>query len=414
MTRLRRSVLTAPGIRRVRRGHGFSYLDPAGDRLAEDEALERIEDLVIPPVWRDAWIAPQPNGHIQAVGTDAAGRRQYLYHPQWRRDRDEEKHDRVLAMAKRLPGWRTQVEDDLAERGLTERRVLGAALRMLDRGIFHTGGEEYAQENGSHGVATLLREHACVREGACVFEYPAKGGAARAVSIDDPALVEVLRSLLRSRADSDRLLVYRTPSGWHEIHAADVNERFKELAGRGLHGQGPAHLERHRARRGRVRHRGGTEVEGGGPTRGGRGDPPGLRSARQHPGRVPGVLCGPPSGRSLPLVTDDQPSPEPRRESRERRRSRGPRTRHHPAAEPKEEPSSPPGGSPPGNGTFHRRTRAGRCPRGRRRSPSAAAERQDRDSVAQRAAATAGLPAVLRLLAKRTVPAGGHEAAAAG
>ncbi|MEV6904977.1 DNA topoisomerase IB [Amycolatopsis sp. NPDC051372] len=230
-TRLRRSDPASPGIRRHRRGRGFSYTGVSGERLADPEALARIDGLVIPPAWRDVWICPWANGHIQAVGTDAAGRRQYLYHAQWRRQRDEEKHDRVLAMARRLPQWRTGVAEDLAGRGLTRRRVLGAALRMLDRGIFRTGGEEYAEENGTHGVATLLREHARVRAGACVFEYPAKGGIDRAVSIEDPELGKVVRSLLRSRAGSDRLLVYRTPAGWHEIHAADVNDRFKELAG---------------------------------------------------------------------------------------------------------------------------------------------------------------------------------------
>ncbi|MEU4674032.1 DNA topoisomerase IB [Amycolatopsis sp. NPDC023774] len=230
-TRLRRSDPASPGIRRHRRGRGFSYTGVSGERLADAEALARIDDLVIPPAWRDVWICPWPNGHIQAVGTDAAGRRQYLYHEQWRRRRDEEKHDRVLAMARRLPQWRAGVAEDLAGRGLTRRRVLAAALRMLDRGIFRTGGEEYAEENGTHGVATLLREHACVRSGTCVFEYPAKGGIDRAVSIEDPELAKVVRALLRSRAGSDRLLVYHTREGWHEIHAADVNDRFKELAG---------------------------------------------------------------------------------------------------------------------------------------------------------------------------------------
>ncbi|MGW4487334.1 DNA topoisomerase IB [Amycolatopsis sp. NPDC004368] len=230
-TRLHRSDPATPGILRHRRGRGFSYTDASGERLTDAETRARIADLVIPPAWRQVWICPSPLGHIQAVGIDAAGRRQYLYHSRWRRRRDEEKHDRVLALARRLPKWRDSVAEDLAEGGLTRRRVLGAALRMLDRGIFRTGGEEYAEENGTHGVATLLREHACVKAGACVFEYPAKGGLDRAVSIEDPELVKVVRSLLRARTGSDRLLVHRTREGWHEIHAADINERFKELAG---------------------------------------------------------------------------------------------------------------------------------------------------------------------------------------
>ncbi|MFI5585588.1 DNA topoisomerase IB [Amycolatopsis sp. NPDC051758] len=230
-TRLRRSELRGPGIRRVRRGRGFSYTTTDGEPVTDRELLDRIKDLVIPPAWRDVWICPYPNGHVQAVGTDDAGRRQYLYHEQWRQDRDEEKHDRVLAMARRLPAWRKAVEADLTGRGLTRKRVLGAALRMLDRGIFRTGGEEYAEENGTHGVATLLREHAAVRGDECRFCYVAKGGLDREVAIRDPALAKVVKSLLRSRADSDRLLVYRVGGDWHDVHAADINERFKELAG---------------------------------------------------------------------------------------------------------------------------------------------------------------------------------------
>ncbi|MEV6878968.1 DNA topoisomerase IB [Amycolatopsis sp. NPDC051128] len=230
-TRLRRSDLRGPGIRRIRRGRGFSYATPDGEPVTDPETLDRITGLVIPPAWRNVWICPHPNGHVQAVGTDDAGRRQYLYHEQWRRDRDEEKHDRVLAMARRLPAWRAEVEAGLAGRGLTRKRVLAAALRMLDRGIFRTGGEEYAEENGTHGVATLLREHAAVRGDECRFCYVAKGSLDREVAIRDPALASVMKSLLRSEPDSDRLLVYREGKTWHEVHATDINERFKELAG---------------------------------------------------------------------------------------------------------------------------------------------------------------------------------------
>jgi DNA topoisomerase IB len=229
-TRLRRSAVRSPGIRRLRRGKGFSYLTT--DEVHPDEGtLTRIKDLVIPPAWKNVWICPYPNGHIQAVGTDAAGRRQYLYHEQWRRSRDEEKHDRVLAMAACLPRWRAEVDKDLRGRGFGRQRVLAAALRMLDRGIFRTGGEEYAEENGTHGVATLLREHTRVRGSEVWFGYPAKGGIAREVSIDDRPLAVALKGLLRAGTGSDRLLCYRTGKEWHEVRADDVNARFKEIAG---------------------------------------------------------------------------------------------------------------------------------------------------------------------------------------
>lgn len=146
--RLRRSNLRGEGIGRLRSGRGFRYVDHAGAAVRDAEILDRIRALAIPPAWRDVWICPRPDGHIQAVGTDDAGRRQYLYHDQWRRSRDAAKHRRVVELAKRLPDLRATVDADLAERGLGWRRVLAGALRMLDRGVFRTGGEEYAQDNG--------------------------------------------------------------------------------------------------------------------------------------------------------------------------------------------------------------------------------------------------------------------------
>lgn len=126
--RLRRSVLSTPGIARKRRGKGFAYYGPDGDVLADEDALARIKDLVIPPAWKKVWISPHPNGHIQAVGTDVAGRRQYLYHVAWQQERAEEKFDRVLEMSTRLPEFRAQLAADLTRRGLTRKRVLALAL----------------------------------------------------------------------------------------------------------------------------------------------------------------------------------------------------------------------------------------------------------------------------------------------
>src|ERR1700759_5672181 len=145
--RLRKSTVGGPGIRRVRRGRGFSYLDNDRDRVDDDEVLARIEALVIPPAWKDVWISPHPNGHIQAVGTDVAGRRQYLYHLRWQQERAEEKFDRVLELSTRLPDWRAGVAKDLAGKGLERKRVLALALHLLDRGYFRAGGEQYAVEN---------------------------------------------------------------------------------------------------------------------------------------------------------------------------------------------------------------------------------------------------------------------------
>ncbi|RZQ60515.1 DNA topoisomerase IB [Amycolatopsis suaedae] len=228
--RLQRSDPASPGLRRHRRGKGFRYLTADGEPVRDPETLERIEKLVIPPAWRRVWICPREDGHIQAVGVDDAGRKQYLYHPRWRAARDEEKHDRVLALARILPAFRAAVTADLDAKGTGRERVLAVALRILDLGVFRTGGEEYAAENGTHGVATLLREHVTVRGDELRFAYPAKGGQPREVRIRDGSLAVAVRAL-RRRTGADRLLAYRQGRGWHEVRSDDVNERFKELTG---------------------------------------------------------------------------------------------------------------------------------------------------------------------------------------
>ncbi|MBB5856096.1 DNA topoisomerase IB [Amycolatopsis umgeniensis] len=229
--RLRRADLGSPGIRRRRRGRGFGYLTPDGDPLKDEHAIERIDALAIPPAWRRVWISPHENAHILAVGVDDAGRRQYLYHEEWRRARDEEKHERVLALARRLPRLREAVQEDLDSRGLTRERVLAGALRMLDLGVFRTGGEDYADENGTHGVATLLCEHVTVSEGCLLCDYPAKGGIQRKVRLRDDGLVRLVRSLRRARGGEVRLLAYRDGREWQEVRAEDINDRLKELVG---------------------------------------------------------------------------------------------------------------------------------------------------------------------------------------
>ncbi len=137
--RLRRSELRGPGLTRVRRGKGFSYHDPDGAPITDAQTLGRIKDLVIPPAWKKVWICSHPNGHIQAVGTDAAGRRQYLYHQKWQAERNEEKFDRALHMSAALPEMRQQIASDLRGRGLTRQRVIALALQLLDLGYFRSG-----------------------------------------------------------------------------------------------------------------------------------------------------------------------------------------------------------------------------------------------------------------------------------
>jgi DNA topoisomerase-1 len=230
--RLRRSDGSGPGIRRVRRGRGFSYVDDAGAVVTDRETLDRVAGLVIPPAWRQVWICPYANGHIQAMGTDDAGRRQYIYHAEWRAARDEEKFDRVLDLAARLPRIRERIAEDLSGSGLGCERVLAGALRVLDRGVFRIGGEEYAEENDSRGVATLLRQHVRVRSGVLRFRFPAKGGLEREAEVRDGELARLVAALRRGRHDDERLFAYRNGSGdLHALTAREVNERFKQLAG---------------------------------------------------------------------------------------------------------------------------------------------------------------------------------------
>lgn len=237
--RLRRVDPNGSGYSRVRRGRGFSYHDERGRLITDRAVLSRIRTLAVPPAWRDVWICPHPHGHIQAVGIDDAGRRQYRYHEEWRRRRDAEKHDRVLRLARRLPRIRGQLAEELNQRELTYERVLAAALRMLDLGVFRVGGEEYAPTvaqdaedlDGSYGLATVRRDHVRLDRGAVVFCYPAKGGAERYLTLHDSALYQVIRALLRRRGGGEELLAYRVGQDWRDVKAHDVNARLKQLAG---------------------------------------------------------------------------------------------------------------------------------------------------------------------------------------
>lgn len=232
MPRLRRSNPNSPGIVRTRHGRGFSYTwSGTGERVEDPETLERIEALVIPPAWKEVWICPWPHGHIQAVGTDAAGRRQYMYHEAWRRRRDAQKYARALEFGSVLPEVRRKVAADLAGDDLSDRRVLGAAVRLLDIGCFRIGSETYARDHETFGIATLKKSHLSFKGGEMVFCYPAKGSVTRTLSVRDDDVERILRPLRRRRGGSDQLLAYRTRSGWVDLHSADVNAYLKELAG---------------------------------------------------------------------------------------------------------------------------------------------------------------------------------------
>jgi DNA topoisomerase IB len=230
MTRLRRVRSASPGIARRRHGRGFSYLQANGRPVRDAETLERIRGLAIPPAWTDVWICPDPRGHLQAVGVDAAGRKQYLYHPDWRARRDRQKFDRVLRFGERLPRIRETTGAALARRGFGRDRVLAGAVRLLDLGAFRIGSESYAETNGSYGLATIRRTHVHVRGDEVRFDYVAKGGKRQVQRIRDPAVARLTRSLLRRDGGGRELLAYREHGTWRDVRSEDINAYLKELA----------------------------------------------------------------------------------------------------------------------------------------------------------------------------------------
>ena len=234
MTRLRRIDPRTPGITRRRRGRGFAYIDARGDPIADAELLARIRGLAIPPAWRDVWICPDERGHIQAIGIDDAGRRQYLYHPDWRRRRDRDKFARMERFAEQLPAFRERTSRDLRRRGMPRERALACAARLLDRGLFRIGSESYAERNGSFGLATLRKDQTVVRRDAVAFDFVGKAGKRHVGEVRDQAVVPVLRALRRRRNGGEELLAYREGDAWRDVRSADINAYLKDTLGDGF------------------------------------------------------------------------------------------------------------------------------------------------------------------------------------
>jgi DNA topoisomerase I len=230
VTRLRMVSPQSPGWSRTRRGKGFSYTDATGAPLSPDD-VAFCRSLVIPPAWREVWICPYRNGHLQAVGVDDAGRRQYLYHPEWRRRRDEAKFDHVLEVATRLPTARRRVTRQLRTDGVSRDRVLATAFRMLDDGLFRIGGEEYAGEDGGYGLVTLEKRHVRMDKGRILFHYSGKAGKDQVIALADPDLATAMERLRRRRGGSDRLLAYKESRRWKDLTSAEVNDFLKDLLG---------------------------------------------------------------------------------------------------------------------------------------------------------------------------------------
>jgi DNA topoisomerase IB len=231
--RLRRIDCASPGIARRRRGKGFEYLDDDGHRIRDEDVLERIRRLAIPPGWKDVWICSDALGHIQATGTDARGRKQYRYHDLWRERRDRQKFDSMTEFARCLPKLRERVERDLRKRSVSRERVLACSVWLLDRGFFRIGSEDYAEENETYGLATMRKRHVSVKGDSVVFDYEAKGGKRRVQTVGDRAISGLVKKLRSRRGGGHELLAYRNGSSWRDIRSTDINDYIKETIGEG-------------------------------------------------------------------------------------------------------------------------------------------------------------------------------------
>lgn len=218
-----------PGIRRRRAGKGFTYVDPAGNRIRDPETLDRIRKIVIPPAWTDVWISPWSNGHIQATGRDARGRKQYRYHAKYRARRDSAKFQRLLAFARVLPAIREQVDRDLARPGLPREKVLAAVVRLLELTLIRVGNDEYAKLNRSFGLTTLRDQHARIDGSSVTFRFRGKAGKVHEVGLRDRRLAGVVK---RCRDLPGReLFQYVGEDGEpHDVSSEHVNDYLAAIA----------------------------------------------------------------------------------------------------------------------------------------------------------------------------------------
>ena len=231
MPRLRRVDPSMPGITRHASGKGFTYRYPDGS-IVSPEDRARIRALAIPPAWKDVWICPHPYGHLQATGTDAAGRKQYLYHELWRARQDREKFDGMLEFARCLPYIGEVCENQLRMEGLGRERVLAGAIRLLYRGFFRIGSEGYAEQNQTYGLATILKQHVKVSGDLLLFDYVAKGNRPRRLSFEDPLAAPLIATLKRRRGGGAELLAYKQGRSWVDVRSSDINGHIKEITGK--------------------------------------------------------------------------------------------------------------------------------------------------------------------------------------
>ncbi|MBV9736421.1 MAG: DNA topoisomerase IB [Acidisphaera sp.] len=227
--RLRYVTDRSPGYRRVREGDGFAYLDTDGEPVADEETLARIRKLAIPPAYTDVWICRAANGHLQAVGRDARGRKQYRYHPRWRAVRDEAKYSKMLLFGRVLPKIRRQVEHDLGLPGLPREKVLAAIVRLLEKTLVRIGNEEYAKTNKSFGLTTLRNRHVRITGTRMTFDFRGKSGIHHQIDLTDRRLAAIVR---RCRdIPGQELFQYFDDAGErHSLGSEDVNEYLRQIS----------------------------------------------------------------------------------------------------------------------------------------------------------------------------------------
>ncbi len=219
-----------PGIRRVQRGRGFVYVRPDGRRVRDAPTIRRIASLVIPPAWTDVWIAPHPQGHVQATGRDARGRKQHRYHPRWVAVRDAAKYSRTIAFGEALPALRRRVRHDLAAAGLPREKVLALVVRLLERTLIRVGNDEYVAQNGSFGLTTIRDRHAQVRRASIRFRFRGKSGKMHDVSIGDRRLARLVKQC--QELPGSQLFQYRDERGRvRDVGSADVNAYLRDAMG---------------------------------------------------------------------------------------------------------------------------------------------------------------------------------------
>jgi DNA topoisomerase I len=218
-----------PGLRRVRRGRGFSYVDEKG-AVVNGRTRERIKSLAIPPAWEDVWISPDPNGHILATGHDQAGRKQYIYHPLWEATRDEVKFDRLGPFGRGLTALRSRVDSDLRKRDLPREKVIALAVAVLDRTLVRVGNRRYAVDNESYGLTTLTCQHMQVDGLHVHLEFAGKGGAERELAFKDRRLARLMSSCQELAGQT--LFSYETPEGpATSITSSDINAYLADTLG---------------------------------------------------------------------------------------------------------------------------------------------------------------------------------------